>query len=176
MKDQEARVTFDYRTKIPYWINRLSFMLRAELQQRVEDAGHDLAAEEWALLMVLWSDGPLPMNRLATITLRDRTTVTRVVDRLVEKGLLLRSQDREDRRQVIVEVSDFGRSIEPSVVGAVVPLIAKAGENISREETENALSVLRRMAENLERPYHRQAGAADERSSNWTDAAPNDPK
>jgi DNA-binding MarR family transcriptional regulator len=151
-------MTFDYENKIPYWINRLSFMLRAELQQRVKDAGHDLAAEEWALLMVLWKDGPLPMSRLAAITLRDRTTVTRLVDRLVVKGLLLRSEDPEDRRQVIVEPSNLGRSIQPSVVGAVAPLIAKATEGISQKDAETALSVLRRMAENLERPYHHKPG------------------
>jgi DNA-binding MarR family transcriptional regulator len=150
---QERAMTFDYEKQIPYWVNRLAFVLRAELQQRVKDAGHDLAAEEWALLMVLWRDGPLPMGRLAAITLRDRTTVTRLVDRLVVKGLLLRSEDENDRRQVIVGVSDLGRGIQPSVTGAVTPLIALASEGISQQEAENALSVLRRMVENLERPY-----------------------
>jgi DNA-binding MarR family transcriptional regulator len=148
-------VAFDYENKIPHWINKLSFMLRVELQQRVKDAGHDLSAEEWALLMVLWKDGPLPMTQLAAITLRDRTTVTRLVDRLIVKGLLIRSQDPEDRRQVVVEPSDLGRSIQPSVVGAVVPLIAKANEGISQKDAETALSVLQRMAENLEQPYRR---------------------
>jgi DNA-binding MarR family transcriptional regulator len=148
---------FDYETKIPYWINRLSFMLRTEVQQRLEDAGHDLAAEEWALLMVLWRDGPLPMGRLAAVTLRDRTTVTRLVDRLVAKSLLLRSQDREDRRQVIVALSDLGRSIQASVVGAVAPLVAKATEGVAPKDVEKVLSVLRKMTENMERPYRRHA-------------------
>lgn len=144
-------MAFDYETKIPYWINRLSFMLRSELQQRVKNAGHDLAAEEWALLMVLWRDGPLPVGRLAEVTLRDRTTVTRVVDRLVAKGLLKRMDEEGDRRQVIVHVTNLGRRIENPVVGAVAPLIEKASQGIAQKEVEITLSVLQRMADNLER-------------------------
>lgn len=156
-------MVFDYEAKIPHWINRLSFVLRSELQQRVRAAGHDLAAEEWALLMVLWRDGPMAMGRLAAITLRDRTTVTRVVDRLVAKGLLQRMEEEKDRRQVLARVTKLGHRIEASVVGAVAPLIEKAGEGISQEEVEITLSVLRRMAENLERPY-----VGPVRTRNWS--------
>jgi len=143
-------MTFDYEAQIPYWINRLGFMLRAELQVRVEKAGHDLAAEEWALLMVLWRDGPMPMGRLAGITLRDRTTVTRVVDRLVVKGLLQRKEEEDDRRQVVVQVTELGYRSQPSLVRAVEPLIEMAGEGIPREELDLTLAVLKRMAANLE--------------------------
>ena len=142
-------MVFDYETKIPHWINRLSFMLRSELQQRVKAAGHDLAAEEWALLMVLWRDGPMPTGRLAAVTLRDRTTVTRVVDRLVSKGLLERKDEQGDRRQVVIHVTKLGAQIQPEVVGAVAPLIEKANAGIPAKELEITLSVLRRMADNL---------------------------
>jgi DNA-binding MarR family transcriptional regulator len=145
-------MTFDYETKIPHWINRLSFMLRSELQHRIKAEGHDLTAEEWALLMVLWRDGAMTMGKLASITLRDRTTVTRVVDRLVTKGLLQRSSEEGDRRQVVIQVTPLGHQIQPSVAGAVVPLVEKAGQGIAGEELELALSVLKRMVDNLEEP------------------------
>lgn len=141
---------FEYEGKIQHWVNRLSFLLRSEIQRRFKDNGIDLSAEEWALLMVLWQKGPLQMGPLAAITLRDRTTVTRLVDRLVEKKYLQRANAEGDRRQVVVSVSKAGREIEERVVGIVLPLIKKSGEGISENDGETALAVLRKMTENLD--------------------------
>lgn len=143
---------FDYEAKIQHWINRLSFILRAEAQQRLKQAGHDLAAEEWALLMVLWRDGPTGMTDLAAKTLRDRTTVTRLVDRLVGKGLVVRQSSARDRRQVVVSVSAQGRAIEASVLRAMVPLIKDANQGIADNDLKTAVQVLKKMARNLSLP------------------------
>ena len=141
---------FDYETKIQHWINRLSFLLRAEAQARLRAAGHDLSAEEWALMMILWRDGPSTMTRLADLTLRDRTTVTRLVDRLAKKRLVTRKEGARDRRQVIVEVTEHARDIEQSVQQVMLPLIRKSSAGISQQELDQARDVLQRMAQNLD--------------------------
>ena len=143
---------FDYEAKIQHWINRLAFVLRAEAQQRLKQAGHDLAAEEWALLMVLWRDGPTGMTRLAAITLRDRTTVTRLVDRLIRKKLLLRKSSPHDRRQVLISVSAQGAAIEASVLRAMMPLIKDADQGIDAADLKTTLQVLIKMTQNLSPP------------------------
>jgi len=141
---------FNYEDKIQHWVNRLSFLLRSEAQARLKQAGHDLSAEEWALLMILWRDGPTKMTRLADLTLRDRTTVTRLVDRLIKKQLVLRKGGKNDRRQVFVEVSERARDVEPAVLGTMLPLIQKSHQGISEAEINQARDVLIRMARNLE--------------------------
>lgn len=148
---------FDYQGNIQHWINRLSFMLRGEAQQRLRRAGFDLSAEEWALLMVLWRDGPTGMTRLADITLRDRTTVTRLVDRLIRKGLVLRQGAARDRRQVVIDLTKRGREIEAPVLRAIVPLIAITNRDIPAADLETTRRVLAQMAANL--------GATDEAAS-----------
>lgn len=141
---------FAFEERIEHWVNRLSFLLRNEVQERFKAAGQDLSAEEWALLMVIWREGALPMGPLAKKTLKDRTTVTRLVDRLVKKGYLARADNPEDRRQVLIAVTPDGEALKAPVLGAVHPLLEKASAGIDAKDLDTALSVLRRMTENLE--------------------------
>lgn len=141
---------FDYEAKLPHWINRAGFLIRAEAQKEMASAGHDLTAEEWALLMVLWRDGAQSMNALASVTLRDRTTVTRLVDRLVAKGLLKRRADSGDRRKVVVDLTDASREMEAPVTGAIGKVVEKALASIDPDEVATAISVLRRIVANFD--------------------------
>lgn len=135
---------------VPHWVNRLAFQLRSRVQASFNANGIDLSPEEWGLLLVLWSKGPLPMNALAQATVKDRTTVTRLVDRLVGKGLLERGNAEGDRRVVTVGVSEEGARRREEIAGAVLPVIGEASAGISERELAGALRVLRRMAANLE--------------------------
>jgi DNA-binding MarR family transcriptional regulator len=143
-------VLFDYESKIQHWVNRLSFLLRSEVQRNLAAQGFDLSAEEWALLMILWFKGPQQMGPLAAITLRDRTTVTRLVDRLVKKGYVARAEVAQDRRQILISVTELGHQIEDKVVAAIKPLIQKSQQGISPEDAEIAMSVLKKMTQNLD--------------------------
>jgi MarR family transcriptional regulator, lower aerobic nicotinate degradation pathway regulator len=52
---------------------------------------------------------PCTMSELADYSAVDRTTLTRTVDQLVESGLVERATPREDRRQVVLTMTDQGR-------------------------------------------------------------------
>ena len=42
--------------QLQYWINRLGFVLRRDLQDRFRAAGIKMGAEEWAVLLLLWQE------------------------------------------------------------------------------------------------------------------------
>jgi DNA-binding MarR family transcriptional regulator len=140
----------DPETLVPHWVNRLAFQLRNRVQESFAAAGIDLSPEEWGLLLVLWSRGPLPMAALAAATVKDRTTVTRLVDRLAAKGLVTRATDESDRRVVTVAVSDLGHARRTAIVAAVLPVIAAASRGIDPADLDRATATLRQMAANLE--------------------------
>lgn len=52
---------------------------------------------------------PCTMSELAGFVAVDRTTLTRTVDQLAEAGLVERTTPREDRRQVVLTLTDSGR-------------------------------------------------------------------
>jgi MarR family transcriptional regulator, temperature-dependent positive regulator of motility len=87
----------------------------------VEEAGYDLTPVQYAALTTVGMQPGLDQATLAGLIADDRTTITGVVDRLVQKGLLVR-QASTDRRAHALQITDAGRQIldgiEPAVEAA----------------------------------------------------------
>jgi len=142
-------MAFEYEDVVLYWINRLSFLARKQLQQKFAENGEKLGAEEWAVLMLLWKkDGRLP-SELADSTIRDRTTMTRLVDGMCKKQLVVRRSDPEDGRRVVVYLTERGRKSKIELIPIARELIANSTANIDENDLDVAMQVLRKMAANL---------------------------
>jgi DNA-binding MarR family transcriptional regulator len=142
-------MSFDFEQVIGFWVNRASFLLRRELAQRFAREGHRVTPEEWALLMMLWWRDPQTSAELTERTIRDRTTVTRLLDGLVRKGLVRRGADARDRRRVVVSLTRHGRDLEAALVPVAVGLMADASRGIDAGRVSAAIATLRQLCLNL---------------------------
>ncbi|QBY00914.1 MarR family transcriptional regulator [Rhodophyticola sp. CCM32] len=140
---------FDYESISLHWVNRLGFLVRKELGQRFRDHGYDVTPEEWAVLLILWKHGAQTPGRIADVTFRDRTTVTRLVDGMVKKHLVERDADPKDRRKSLIGASAFGQSLQSALVPIAADLIHKAMAGISQADALTTLRCLRQMTETL---------------------------
>jgi DNA-binding MarR family transcriptional regulator len=68
-----------------------------------------LRATQFSLLHILAGRGPFTMSALADALVTDRTTLTRNLKPLTEKGLVV-TEVGEDRRQRTVAITDAGRT------------------------------------------------------------------
>lgn len=106
----------------------------------VGDAGFDLTPVQYAALATIKANAGLDQVTLAGLIAYDRTTITGVVDRLVQKGLVERRASSRDRRARELEITDEGRRtlrrITPAVESAQRVLLrglsAKEGEDLMR--------------------------------------------
>ncbi len=64
-------------------------------------------------------------------------SVTGLVDQLISRGLVSRRHDDEDRRRVLVSLTDAGRKALADVWEAIVALVARLLEGIPEEERES---------------------------------------
>lgn len=82
----------------------------------------DLTLTQWIALCVLAKTGPCTMTELAVACAIDRTSLTRTVDNLVQRGLAERSTPPRDRRTVLVEASPEGKRLAAEVLDEVEAL------------------------------------------------------
>jgi MarR family transcriptional regulator, temperature-dependent positive regulator of motility len=85
----------------------------------VEAAGYDLTPVQYAALGTVASHAGLDQATLAGLIAYDRTTITGVVDRLMQKGLLVRQANNADRRAHKLQITDQGRRILDGIEPAV---------------------------------------------------------
>jgi DNA-binding MarR family transcriptional regulator len=96
-------------TEVLVAIRRIVRMLR--LADREAESAHGLSA---AQLFVLHSLGAAPANSLAELaerTLTDQSSVSTVVARLVERGLVARRAAKDDRRRSELRVTPAGTRV-----------------------------------------------------------------
>ncbi|MDN5001901.1 MarR family winged helix-turn-helix transcriptional regulator [Bradyrhizobium sp. GCM10027634] len=106
----------------------------------VGDAGFDLTPVQYAALATIKTNPGLDQATLAGLIAYDRTTITGVIDRLVQKGLIERRASPRDRRARELEITNDGRHtlrrITPAVESAqrvmLRGLTAKEGEELMR--------------------------------------------
>ena len=139
----------NYRTVPLYWVNHLSALSRRELAQRFRVEGYNISPEEWALLLMLWDqDGQNP-GEMSARTVRDPTTMTRLIDTMVTKGLVERVQDTNDRRRSKICLTTQGQSLQPALLGIALPMIKQALSGISQADLDTTVAVLAQIVENL---------------------------
>ena len=94
----------------------------AVFHAKVEEAGYDLTPVQYAALSTVKAHPGIDQATLAGSIAFDRTTITGVVDRLVQKGLMARQESSRDRRARELKITDAGqrtwRSITPAVEAA----------------------------------------------------------
>jgi DNA-binding MarR family transcriptional regulator len=83
--------------------------LSRRMRQERDDVG--LSATHLAALATLERHGPLPVGELAAMEKVAPPSMTRVVGRLSEGGLVDRQPRPGDRRQVLVAITDTGRGL-----------------------------------------------------------------
>jgi DNA-binding MarR family transcriptional regulator len=90
-------------------LKRAEEAVRLRLQPALDEA--DLHLEHWRILSVLMAQPGLPMASLAEAAVVPGASLTRHMDRLVERALVIRRVDPHDRRRVVAALSVRGTEL-----------------------------------------------------------------
>jgi DNA-binding MarR family transcriptional regulator len=95
-------------------------------------------------------DGPLTVGQVAEAAGVAPPTATRMLDGLVERGLVSRAAGRTDRRAVIVSLTAAGRRAATAKAREYERLRKEVGAVLDPDEQRQAADLLRRLAEVIE--------------------------
>src|SRR5690349_7705287 len=96
-----------------YLLARASTGASAQFHMIVKEKG--LSVLEWRVLGQL-SSGPATVSMLAERALSQQPTLTKVLDRMVAGGLVVRLGDTVDRRRVLLRLTEKGRRLAAELV------------------------------------------------------------
>ena len=141
---------FDFESSPGFTIGRVAHLMRNAISLAVKEAGIELSPEETQVLLRLASsERELRMTELAESMMRDATTLTRQVDGLVRKKIVERMVSPNDRRVILVGITEDGTN----AVNELLPILERVREKmmagITSENVEILSSVLLQMKDNL---------------------------
>lgn len=109
-----------------------------------------ITPSQWGTLSLLYEEGE--GVTIGTISQRrgiDAPTVTGIVKRLEQSGLVERLHDSKDRRVVKVYLTDEAKEMLPALLKVVLAYNASLLRNFSQQEQEDMLAKLQRLVANV---------------------------
>jgi len=92
-----------------YLMRRL--MQTAERYTKELNKKFSVSAPQVACLLALLDDGPTSPSQIAKKIMVESSTVTGIIDRLEQKGLVKRTRVSQDRRVITVELTEAGQRL-----------------------------------------------------------------
>jgi len=107
----------------------------------------DLNVAELRILRVLREQGSSPMNRFCAATMLSQPSITGVVDKLEERGLVERVRSREDRREVLIAITAKGNQTYLEGMDLHRQFVEKAFSGLEDDEAQSLVSLLKKLAD-----------------------------
>jgi DNA-binding MarR family transcriptional regulator len=120
---------------------QISFALMAALTEVA--AEHDLSLTQLRMLGILRDREPT-MADLATFTGLERSTISGLIDRAAQRGLVVRTADPHDGRSVRVSLTKQARGLVPEVTAAIADRIKPLTGHLSAAEQKRLTALLTR--------------------------------
>ena len=106
-----------------------------------EVAPHGLTSLQFALLRVFLQEEEWTATQLAQVLPVHVSRISRVVNKLVDRGLMSRRRPRSDRRIVLLSLTDEGTALTSDLDRRVRAFVAQLAEGVSEEEMATFASV-----------------------------------
>ena len=139
----------DAKQQVTAWINlqQVNRVLEGVLDRRLREVA-DLSLPEYEALFRLQvaSGQPLHMSEIASQLISSPSGMTRIADRLEKDGLIERKTPPDNRRVVLVRLTDSGREV---LAAADQAFRATLEESFSSHLSEGELADLRRLMRKL---------------------------
>lgn len=104
------------------FLNNYTLFVMAMASTHVSEGFHRIAAEqglsvpEWRVLACLYDRKSATVNELARLSLMEQSRLTHLIGRMQARGLVDRRRSPQNRRQVLVWLSDEGLSLATELV------------------------------------------------------------
>lgn len=112
--------------------------------------GVDITTEQWSILACLWQKDKVTQQTLCTLTLKDKPSMTRLIDNLEKRNLVIRVSDHTDRRINLIHLTDAGMELQVKATEIVQKIASKTLNMITDEELNVCRSVLKKIMTNLQ--------------------------
>ena len=139
----------NFEESLGYLIGLARRALVNRINHDLGKAGHDVTCEQGAILMNLWKKNGQSQKELADSSCKDKTSVTRLIDGMEKRNLVVRIADKKDGRQKLIYLTNKGKELQKKVIESLHKTIDEAQQGISVRHLEACKGVLKKVAQNL---------------------------
>jgi len=143
----------DFENSIGPWLGKTVKIVDYYLQETLKEKNLDLTKEQMIVLKRLHDKNGQSQNELAFITLRNKSSLTRLLSNMEKKHYIIRKKSKNDKRINHVHLTDFGIETFKRVKPILKNMISTMEQNISASEKEQIISILKKIQYNFDSKF-----------------------
>ena len=126
-----------------------------QLQDRVfnkilkEEGIYEFNGQQGRILFSLWKDEKLSLIELSKRTSLAKTTLSTMIDRMRKNGLVIVEESKEDKRNLVIYLSDKTLALEDKINNATKRITDIFYKDFSEKEAKELDRLLIKIKENL---------------------------
>ncbi|WP_061212705.1 MarR family winged helix-turn-helix transcriptional regulator [Syntrophomonas wolfei] len=101
---------------------------------------------QYSVLKCLWKDNGQTVKQLAEHLYLDSSTVTGILDRMEQKGMIKKKADPKDRRALQVLLTEKGQDLEEPLTQAILNANKKALRQMDENQFESLKELLHKLS------------------------------
>ena len=98
--------------QVGVFLNLVHCQFKQYLNKIFHNHGFNLTPEQYLVIDTLWDEGVLSQQQIADIIIKDKNSVTKLIDALEKKGLVQRKTDEQDRRLNKIHLTEYALNIK----------------------------------------------------------------
>ncbi|MGA4212738.1 MarR family winged helix-turn-helix transcriptional regulator [Ralstonia nicotianae] len=138
------RNTFQPLQSIGFFINQARNLLEVEMENALKP--YDITGQQMGILLLVArgiANTPYELSKLLSI---DTGLMTRTLDKLEQKGLLVRSRSTEDRRVVNLDLTEKGEEVADHIPDVAPEVLNRRLQRFTEAEFKEFLRLLKKFA------------------------------
>ncbi|MDP4088554.1 MAG: MarR family transcriptional regulator [Bacillota bacterium] len=133
-----------------YLISKIHQLSERIFARKLKDFNiNEINPAQGRILFALWQEDNITIQQLAKKTALSKSTLTRMLDRLEESGHIIRVFPGDDRRKVLVQLTEENRKMKSAYEKVSVNMVELFYKGFSDKEIDEFESYLRRIYDNL---------------------------
>ncbi|MCK9304380.1 MAG: MarR family transcriptional regulator [Bacteroidales bacterium] len=135
--------------KVGVFLNLVHCRFKLYLSVMFQKHGYDITPEQFLVLDALWDFGVQSQQEIAEKIMKDKNSVTKLIDGLEKKNYLIRESYQRDRRQNQIRLTRQGNEIKDGVTKVAIKATDQIIRDITKEEMDIFLRVIYKMMDNM---------------------------
>jgi DNA-binding MarR family transcriptional regulator len=139
----------------PDMVKEIIFLVRklmqgAEIYTKELNKKYSVTSAQLNCLLALYENGPLPPSQIAKHMMVNSSTVTGVIDRLEQKGLVTRQRNSPDRRIINIQLTPGGKKMAKVAPPPVQQRVVDGLQKLSSKELDQIILSLTKLTRMLD--------------------------
>jgi DNA-binding MarR family transcriptional regulator len=151
MKETENINTAELARDLGRAIAEMRSGMRQMMQAKIREHGLNITAELLEVLGILWYRDGLTQQELADIVVKDKSSMTYLIDNLVKRDLVRREESETDKRTKQIYLAEEGIAMREQIMPLVLEIYEKVADGVKIADIEKAIVIVKKMNDNLKR-------------------------